>query len=286
MSILVFGKTGQVATELQRFKNVIAVGRDEVDLTNPDAAARYILKSDVRAVINAAAYTAVDLAQTEVALATTINSDAPKAMAQVAKQKGIPFVQISTDYVFNGQGNVAWRTTDTPAPLSAYGHSKNTSEIAIRKVGGTHAILRTSWVFSAHGSNFVKTMLRLGREREQLSIVADQIGGPTAAADIADACMKIANNLQNNPENSGTYHFCGAPNVSWADLAREIFTQADMNVRIKNIASSDYPTAAPRPLNSRLGCASTKKAFNIQQPDWRDSLAQVLQELREQDEQA
>ena len=282
MSILVFGKTGQVASELRRFDNVIAVGRDQVDLNYPEKAAQLIMDMDVDAVINAAAYTAVDKAEDEEHLANIINCAAPKAMANAAAQKSIIFVHISTDYVFDGQGDVPWKTDSATAPIGAYGRSKNAGEIAVRDAGGIHAILRTSWVFSAYGNNFVKTMLRLGVARDQLSIVADQIGGPTAAADIAAACMKIVTSLSANPEHSGTYHFSGAPNVSWADFAREIFTQSNLNVAVNDITSAEYPTPAARPKNSRLDCTTTAKTFNITQPDWRISLASVLKELREQ----
>ena len=282
MSILVFGKTGQVASELRRFDNVIAVGRDQVDLNYPEKAAQLIMDMDVDAVINAAAYTAVDKAEDEEHLANIINCAAPKAMANAAAQKSIIFVHISTDYVFDGQGDVPWKTDSATAPIGAYGRSKNAGEIAVRDAGGIHAILRTSWVFSAYGNNFVKTMLRLGVARDQLSIVADQIGGPTAAADIAAACMKIVTSLSANPEHSGTYHFSGAPNVSWADFAREIFTQSNLSVAVNDITSAEYPTPAARPKNSRLDCTTTAKTFNITQPDWRISLASVLKELREQ----
>ena len=282
MSILVFGKTGQVASELRRFDNVIAVGRDQVDLNSPEKAAQMIMDMDVDAVINAAAYTAVDKAEDEQQLADIINCAAPKAMAKTAAQKGIAFVHISTDYVFDGQGDGPWKPADATAPIGAYGRSKNAGEIAVRDADGIHAILRTSWVFSAHGNNFVKTMLRLGAKRDQLSIVADQIGGPTAAADIAAACMKIANTLQTNPVHSGTYHFSGAPNVSWTNFAREIFAQSNLGVTVTDITSAEYPTLAVRPKNSRLDCTTTAEAFNINQPDWRIGLARVLKELREQ----
>jgi len=279
MKILVFGKTGQVATQLQRFKNVQAVDRDQVDLTDPERVMEMIMKSDVDAVINAAAYTAVDQAESEEAQAMAINCDAPKVMAQAAAKKGIPFVQISTDYVFNGKGSRPWLPTDIPAPLGAYGKSKLAGEIAIREAGGTHAILRTSWVFSATGNNFVKTMLRLGQERDELSIVADQIGGPTSAAALANACYKVSMGLVNHPEKSGVYHFSGAPNISWAGFAREIFAQANLAVQVNEIPTSEFPTPAPRPKNSRLNCRSIKEIFDISQPDWRIDLTKVLADL-------
>ena len=279
MTILVFGKTGQVATELQRQANVIALGRDEADLSDPAACAAAIKAHKPTAVINAAAYTAVDRAEEEEALAQTINADAPASMAQACAALGIPFVTISTDYVFAGYGTQPWGPDDATGPLGAYGRTKLAGEEAVRAVGGTSAILRTSWVFSAHGNNFVKTMLRLGAERDKLTIVGDQIGGPTAAADIAAACLRMADVLQNDASKAGAYHFSGAPDVSWAEFATEIFSQAGLSCEVAPIPSSDYPTPAARPLNSRMDCSATEAAFGIIRPDWRASLAQVLKDL-------
>lgn len=280
MKILVFGKTGQVATELQRHANVVALGREDADLSDPKSCAATIAASDADVVVNAAAYTAVDKAEDEEALATLINGDAPTAIARACADKGIPFVHISTDYVFDGTGQTPWAPQDPTGPLGAYGRSKLAGEIGILAAGGAAVILRTSWVFSAHGNNFVKTMLRLGKDREALSVVADQIGGPTAAVDIAKACLSIANQLRED-KTSGIYHFSGAPDVSWADFAREIFEQAAWKVAVTDIPSSDYPTPANRPLNSRLDCATLKTDFEIFRPDWRNSLADVLAELKE-----
>jgi dTDP-4-dehydrorhamnose reductase len=280
MKILVFGKTGQVATELQRQADVIALGRDEADLRNPETCAEAITKSDADVVINAVAYTAVDKAEAEEALATVINGEAPAALAKACAAKGIPFVHISTDYVFDGSGSTAWSPDDKPDPLGAYGRSKLAGEDGIRAVAGSYAILRTSWVFSAYGNNFVKTMLRLGETRDNLTVVADQIGGPTSAADIAAACLSIAKQLVDGKA-SGTYHFSGAPDVSWAEFAREIFGQAILNTQVTDIPSSAYPTPAKRPSNSRLNCASLETEFGISRPDWRKSLTDVLADLKE-----
>ncbi len=280
MSILVFGKTGQVATELQRQSaDVIALGRDQADLSDPAACAALIAQTDATAVINAAAYTAVDKAEEEEALATVINGDAPTAMAEACAARNLPFVHISTDYVFDGSGTTPWNVTDAVAPLGAYGRSKLAGEEGVRAAGGRFAILRTSWVFSAHGNNFVKTMLRLSESRDALTIVADQIGGPTAAGDIAAACLKIAEGLTAG-QGGGTYHFSGGPDVSWADFAREIFTQANRVVAVSDIPSADYPTPAARPANSRMNCADLETDFDIKRPDWRASLTAVLNDLR------
>lgn len=280
MKILVFGKTGQVATELQRQAEVIALGRDAADLSDPAACAAAISENDVDVVINAAAYTAVDKAEDEEALATVINGDAPTVMAKACAAKGIPFVHISTDYVFDGSGETPWSPNDKTGPLGAYGRSKLAGEEGIRAAGGKHAILRTSWVFSAHGNNFVKTMLRLGETRDALTIVADQIGGPTAASDIAAACLSIAKQLMGGKV-GGTYHLSGTPNVSWAGFAREIFAQAGLKTSVTDIPSSNYPTPAKRPFNSRMNCASLETDFGTFRPEWRTSLANVLADLKE-----
>jgi dTDP-4-dehydrorhamnose reductase len=283
MKVLVFGKTGQVATELVRRAGpglqVTALGRDTADLSDPAACAAAIMGSDADAVINAAAYTAVDRAEEEEVLATLVNGAAPGAMARAAAEKGMPFVHISTDYVFDGGGTAPWAPDAATAPLGAYGRSKLAGEVAVRGAGGVHAILRTSWVFSAHGANFVKTMLRLSETRPQLTIVADQVGGPTAAADIADAVLAMSETLLRGQGAPGTYHFAGTPDVSWADFAREIFSQAGRTVEVADIATADYPTPARRPANSRLDCSSLTTAFGIDRPDWRISLDAVLREI-------
>lgn len=279
MKILVFGKTGQVATELRRHAVVEALGRDDADLTNPEQCAGIIEACDVDAVINAAAYTAVDRAEKEEGLATLINGAAPAAMARAAARKGVPFLHVSTDYVFDGSGTAAWSVEDKPAPVNAYGRSKLEGERGVAEAGGAFAILRTSWVFSAHGTNFLKTMLRLGRERGKLQIVDDQIGGPTPARDIADSLIVMAHAFHAKRAASGLYHLSGAPDVSWLDFAREIFAQADIRVDLTGISTSDYPTPAVRPLNSRLGCARMLAGFNIERPDWRQGLTRELQDL-------
>ena len=277
--ILVFGKTGQVGEELQRLGGVIVLGRDQADLSNPSFCADAIYAYAPSAVINAAAYTAVDLAEEEETLATIINGYAPISMAQACVALNIPFVHISTDYVFEGSGDNSWHTTDATDPQNAYGRSKLIAEDGIRASGATHAILRTSWVISAFGTNFVKTMLQLSKTRNELSIVGDQIGSPTPAKDIAIACLRIAKYLQIDQTKSGTYHFSGTPNVSWADFATEIFCQTDCSIKINPILSVDYPTLACRPLNSRLDCGKTQNIFNIPRPDWRVGLKLILEQL-------
>ena len=277
--ILVVGKTGQVATELQRLSGVMALGRDDVDLSDPAACAAAIRKHAPKAVINAAAYTAVDKAEDEETLATILNCEAPKAMAKACADLGIPLVHISTDYVFNGLGNTPYRPEDATKPQNAYGRSKLAGETGIRESGVVYAILRTSWVVSAHGANFVKTMLRLSETRDALSVVADQIGGPTPARDISKACLQIANQLIQEPSKSGTYHFSGAPDLSWADFATEVFAQAGRTVIVTPISTAEYPTPAKRPLNSRMDCRLVEQVFGIKRPNWQDGLKEILKDL-------
>ena len=191
----------------------------------------------------------------------------------------IPLVHISTDYVFGGSGEVPWKPGDATAPQNAYGRSKLAGEEGIVGSGATYAILRTSWVVSARGANFVKTMLRLSETRNTLSVVGDQIGGPTPAQDIAGACLMIAQQLQDDPSKSGTYHYSGAPSVSWAGFASEIFKQAARPVTVKPIQTAAYLTPAKRPLNSRMDFSMTNSTFGFQQPDWRIGLKEILKEL-------
>lgn len=279
-NILVFGETGQVAQALAATGRVSCVGRGVADLADPGACAALIAARRPIAVINAAAYTAVDRAETEEQLAGIVNGAAPGAMAQACAMRDIPFVHISTDYVFAGTGSAPWRAEDPCEPRNAYGRSKLAGEVAVQAAGGRSAVLRTSWVVSAHGSNFVKTMLRLGQERQELSIVADQIGAPTSARAIAAACLQIVERLAADASVAGTYHFQGQPEASWADFAREIFRQAQLPCRVIDIPSSAYPTPAVRPLNSRMDCTSTREIFGIGQPDWHADLRDILNTLK------
>lgn len=276
--ILVFGLTGQIATELRRQADVVALGREDADLTDPAACAAAIRTHRPSAVINAAAYTAVDKAEDDEATATLVNGAAPTAMARTCAELCIPFVHISTDYVFDGAGDAPFTTDHPTAPLGAYGRTKLSGEEGVRAAGGTYAILRTSWVFSAHGNNFLKTMLRLGVECDRLTIVADQIGGPTPASAIAAACLTIATQLQGDPSKSGIYHFSGAPDVSWADFAREIFKRAMLPCVVEDIPSSAYPTPAKRPKSSRLDCTHLE-VFGLARPDWAAEINHFLEEL-------
>ena len=276
--ILVFGKTGQVATELQLQADVTALDRHAADLSDPASCAAAIREHRPDVVINAAAYTAVDRAEEEPDLAQMINAQAPAAMAQACADLGIPFLHVSTDYVFDGSGTDPWQVNDPIAPLSVYGRTKAAGEEAVREAGGAYAILRTSWVFSAHGNNFVKTMLRLSETRDALSVVDDQIGGPTPAAGIAAALLDMARAMRTG-QSGGTYHYAGTPSTSWKCFARETFSAAGRKVDVTGIPTCDYPTPATRPLNSRLDCSALESDFGISPPIWKANLAQIVRKL-------
>ncbi|MGI9390957.1 MAG: dTDP-4-dehydrorhamnose reductase [Boseongicola sp.] len=283
MKIAVFGEIGQVATELQRQTpkgvDLITVDRDSAEFLAPDQVYNAAMALRADAIINAVGYTAVDKAEEERSQSDAVNGASVGALAQACAEKEIPLVHISTDYVFDGRGDAPQQPDNATNPLGQYGRSKLLGETLIRENNARHAILRTSWVFSAHGANFVKSMLRLGVEHEKLTIVSDQIGGPTPAVAIADALFTVASSMADGHP-GGTYHFAGEPDASWADFAREIFQQANLATCVIGIPTTDYPTPAQRPLNSRLDCESLLRDFGIARPDWRAGLSDVLKELQ------
>ena len=285
MRVLVFGKSGQVARALGRASppawEMTCLDRSRADLSDPENCARIVAEWPGDGVINAAAWTAVDKAEAEEAAARVINADAPSAMARAAARRNLPFLHVSTDYVFDGSGTAPRRETDAPAPISAYGRTKLAGEEGVLAAGGRAAILRTSWVFSADGSNFVRTMLRLGTERDHLRIVADQIGGPTPADAIAAALIAMLPALASGRGPAGVFHFSGSPETSWAGFARAIFAEAGLETEVEEIPTSDYPTPARRPLNSRLDCSALAAGYGVERPDWRPALSEVVQRLRE-----
>lgn len=291
MRALVFGTTGQVARELALTAagvELTALGRGEVDLADAAACAAAVAGAEADVVINAAAYTAVDQAEDEPTLAQTINGAAPGAMARAAAAKGVPFLHVSTDYVFDGAPGRPWREDDPTGPLGAYGMSKRAGEEAVLAAGGDAVILRTAWVFSSHGRNFVKTMLGVGRGRDEMRVVGDQRGGPTPARDIAEALWTIARARLAGRGAPGIYHFAGAPAVSWAEFAEAVFAESGWaeRPRVTAIATADWPTRARRPANSVLDCGAISRAFGIAQPDWRAGLARVVAELSKEEAQS
>ena len=280
MKVLVFGKTGQVATELQRRQDLVAIGRDTVDFTSPTNLTTILDSQNADIIINAAAYTDVERAEEHEHIATLINGTTPAILAKEAAVRGIPFIHISTDYVFDGKGNHNWQPSDDPNPQNAYGRSKLKGELEIAKAGGVFAILRTSWVFSSVGKNFVTTILKLNTFKKEVEVVSDQVGGPTAASDIAATLLKMADAFHEGGAQSGIYHFAGEPNVSWADFARTIIFQASGNLNVVDVLTSDFPTKASRPRNSRMDCSRLNDELGITRPNWENSLKSVVQELQ------
>ncbi|QDC46237.1 dTDP-4-dehydrorhamnose reductase [Candidatus Methylopumilus universalis] len=292
MKILLTGKNGQVGFELAKklgaLGEVIATDREELDLTNPDAIRAFIdqIKPDI--IINPAAYTAVDKAESEPDLAYQINTVAPGVLAQEAKELDIPLVHFSTDYVFDGLKKEAYVETDKTNPKSVYGQTKCDGEEKVRTYE-KHIILRTSWAFGSHGNNFLKKMLRLIQEKDSLNIVSDQKGTPTSASMLADVTFKIVDTIFKNKNFSdyGTYHSTNEGITNWYEYATLIANEAvqlGLKVRcgsnhIHPIASSQYPTAAARPLNSRLNTDKLKKTFMLELPHWESEVKKVLREL-------
>ena len=288
MKIFIAGVHGQVGQALQCQASslgwqVKAVDRDELDITDADAVLATIRSYAPEAVINAAAYTAVDQAEAEPDMAFAINRDGPSYIANACEEAGIPLVHYSTDYVFDGTKANAYGEDDPVAPLGVYGASKLAGEQAVRAGCPQHLILRTSWVFSAAGHNFVKTMLRLGKERQQLRVVADQFGKPTAAAELARLTCEI---LPKAKDRWGIYHVAQPPVTSWHGFAEAIFAEArrqgmDLKVSdVQAITTAEYPIPARRPVNSELNCERLEAAFGVSIRPWRESLAEVIGELK------
>lgn len=287
--ILVTGGNGQLGTELKRYAwpagwEVTAIDIDELDLRDSDAVAAMVQSQPWAAVISAGAYTAVDKAETDVVTAWAVNAMAPAAFAAACAKAGIPIVQVSTDYVFDGSRHGAWDVNDPVAPLGVYGASKLGGELAVRTSGARHAIVRTAWVVSAHGNNFIKTMLRVGAANPILRVVDDQHGSPTSAADLAAALATIAMRLIEDPAApTGTYHFSNAGAVTWAGFAREIFAQSaargGASADVQGISTHEYPTPATRPTNSLLSHEAIIRDYDIHPAAWQTALGTILDEL-------
>lgn len=285
---LILGAHGQLGRAFSELLGPLALtaSRKEADLSQPEACLDFIKKIRPTAILNAAAYTQVDLAEKEEALALKINGETPGLIAKWCAQETIPFVHFSTDYVFSGEGTAPWRETDPVSPLSAYGRTKLEGERRIVEAGGLHLIFRTSWVYDAHGKNFLTTMLRLGKEREILRVVSDQIGAPTFAADLARGAVQALGHAAKKPSfPSGIYHLCNAGETSWHHFAEQIFAFAALkNIplqvkKVEPISTSDYPTPAQRPKNSRLSHQKVEQTLGIQLPNWKESLKTCMEEL-------
>jgi dTDP-4-dehydrorhamnose reductase len=286
MKILISGHTGQVARELQMAlgkHELLSLDREAFDLSRPDTLRETILRERPALVINAAAYTAVDQAEQERELAFTVNAEAPGVMADACFELDIPLIHYSTDYVFDGSKATPYREADTPHPLSVYGASKAAGEQALRISGCDHLILRTSWVYSQHGRNFLLTMQRLLQEREELSVVDDQIGAPTWAGSIASATAELIDKWQQGRQRWGTYHLTCQGETSWfgfaSAIAEHLRAAGKPCARLRPIPSSEYPTPAQRPLNSRLDGARLAEEWQIRLPDWRAALDACLQRM-------
>jgi len=285
--ILVIGRSGQVASALAGLSAIaahqlICAGRPDVDLGSPDTLSRLLARHDPCLVINAAAYTAVDKAETERDHAFAINAEGPGNLAALCADRDVPLIHFSTDYVFDGTATRPYREDDPTSPLGVYGASKAAGEAVIRRACTRHLILRTAWVYSASGHNFLRTMLRLGAERDELAVVDDQRGSPTYAADIAWAVERIALALLRDAGTAqwGTYHLTNSGETTWFGFAQEIFrlsaAKGNPAPRVRPIASRDYPTPARRPAYSVLDGAKLERAFNVSLPPWRDGVARCM----------
>ena len=289
MNILILGGSGQVGTELRRHAwpsriMVHAPSRQALDVTNETAIDEVLAERDWAVVLNVAAYTSVDRAETEVAEAWRLNGLAPALLASATRRRGVPLVHVSTDYVFDGNAERPYVETDPVAPLAVYGASKEGGEQAVRTANPRHAIVRTAWVVSAHRANFVKTILRLAEERDMLRVVDDQLGCPTAAKDLAAVLATVALRLARDPAApTGTYHAVNAGEISWCGFAREIIKQAVARgaccVPVEAVPTQDFPTPARRPANSRLSTAKLQRDFGIRLQPWADGLSDILDEL-------
>lgn len=292
MRIVVTGKHGQIVSALQERAlefdvDIIAVGRPELDLEKPITIRNVLTEVGADAIVSAAAYTAVDKAEGDGVLAFKVNAESPAVIAEAAKTLGIPVVHLSTDYVFSGDKPGWYAERDPTGPLSLYGRSKLAGEQALAAANTNHVILRTSWIYSPFGSNFLKTMLRASESRNTINVVSDQWGAPTSALDIADAVITIAKRLSTDPDPRfrGVFHLTASGEASWADFAEFIFSQlrdqSGKAVGVQRVSSSQYPTAAKRPANSRLSNEKIRQTYGLVLPDWKQSVKTTLDRLLE-----
>jgi dTDP-4-dehydrorhamnose reductase len=292
MRLVVTGHSGQLVTSLrERAKasghEVVAIGRPELDLLDPTTVYRALEGAAPEAIVSAAAYTAVDKAETESELAHAVNGRGAGAVAEAAKALGVPLVHISTDYVFNGALDRPYVEQDSTGPTGVYGASKLAGEQAVLNAyGDNSAVLRVAWVYSPFGANFVKTMLRLAGDRQEVAVVADQVGNPSSAFDIADGIFRVATNLKvdANPALRGIFHMTARGETSWATFAEAVFEVSEAHggpsARVRHISTAEYPTPAIRPANSRLDSGLIAESHGVALPDWRSSLKQVVARLQ------
>jgi dTDP-4-dehydrorhamnose reductase len=290
-SILVIGAKGQLGWEIIRqgeaFEgNVVGVDIEELDITHQSAVQTYLNRQTFSVVINAAAYTAVDRAENEPQIAFSVNRDGPRNLALACNEQSIPLVHVSTDYVFDGLKSGSYGEDDSPSPVGVYAHSKAEGEQWVAKAARRHIIVRTAWLYGVHASNFVKTMLRLGREKTELRVVSDQCGCPTSAAALAAAILTICRKILAVDDFNvwGVYHYCDAGETTWYGFAKKIFEIAPgyetlSLQKLVPITTKEYPTPAKRPPNSVLSCDKIQRIFNIQRKPWEENLAEVMQRL-------
>lgn len=288
MKILVTGRDGQVAQSLAERASgheLVFAARPRFDLLDPSSIEKTIAEVRPELIISAAAYTSVDQAEDEPALAMAANGEAPGIIGRAAAKIDAPVLHLSTDYVFDGSGERAWKEDDATGPIGIYGKTKLAGEEALASSGAHYAIMRTAWVYSPFGNNFVKTMLRLAETRSALKVVADQYGNPTSALDIADALMAVVNRWQDDPLHgaNAVYHFAGTGTTSWADFARAVFAESakfgGLASGVNNIEAKDYPTKAARPANSRLDCVRFAQTFGYAAPRWERGVAETIMRL-------
>ncbi|HEB9308145.1 TPA: dTDP-4-dehydrorhamnose reductase [Campylobacter coli] len=282
-NILVIGKNGQLASEIRYFcknkYNFIFKGKEELNLQNEEKLYKIIQEDNIKTIINCAAYTAVDLAEKEIEKASILNYECVEILAKLVKQHDLKFIHTSTDYVFDGKTNIPYKENDTTNPLSVYGKTKLKGEQVIMEIAPRNTIIiRTSWLYSSYGKNFVKTMQNLGRQREGLGVVFDQIGTPTYARDLAEVIVNILPAIQN--EKPEIYHYSNEGVASWYDFAKEIMKLSQLDCNIKPIESKDFPTLAPRPYYSVLNKQKIKEKFHIEIPYWKDSLERCISILQ------
>lgn len=283
-NLLVTGGNGQLGSELRDLErdasehNFFFTDAKDLDITDYSVVKNYVIDNKIDVIINCAAYTAVDKAESELQLCNEINHLAVKNFAELAKERGIQLVHVSTDYVFDGTSHTPYVESQETNPKSVYGKTKLDAELAIEEINpGNSIIIRTSWVYSSYGNNFVKTMLRLGKERDELGVIFDQIGTPTYAKDLARVILKIIPKLDNN--DIEVFHFSNEGVCSWFDFAKAIFDIAKLNVKVNPIETNQYPTPAERPSYSLLNKSKIKNKFEIEIPYWRDSLIHCLQKM-------